>query len=271
MHTYIAIILTTLAVFASVANADEILLKTGEALTGKVTMQTADKLVLQINGKNRVLPRASIESITKSRISNAPKAPIKKSVAKKAASIELGPEFWPPKFNQKYPDLTLFDHRGNITTLSKVARGKVVLLEPLGMNCKACQAFSGGHKYGAFEGISPQADLKSIDEYLPKYARGVNIRHRSLVFVQLILYDMNMKAPSKEAIRDWARHYRLADRPNTYVLAGTPAMIGRESFQMIPGFHVIDKNFVFRGDGAGHRPKQDLWRQVIPSIPALLR
>ncbi len=214
-----------------------------------------------------MIERASIASIRKTQTEN----PKPSRTAPTNPNFKLGAEFWPPVANKPYPDLTLYDHRGNIVKLSKIARDRVVLLEPIGMTCQACQAFSGGHKYGPFKGVTPQENLESIEKYLSQYARGLEIQNPKIVYVQLILFDMDMKAPSVESVKEWARHYRFGGRQNTYVLAGTPEMVGDVSYDMIPGFHLIDRNFVFRGDSAGHQPKHNLWREVLPSIPVMMR
>ena len=39
---------------------------------------------------------------------------------------------WPPEVGKPYPDLNLYDHRGNLVKLSQF-KGKVLLIEPIGM------------------------------------------------------------------------------------------------------------------------------------------
>ena len=70
---------------------------------------------------------------------------------------------WPPKLNEPYPDLHLVDQDGKLTRLSEF-KGKIILVEPIGMPCQACQAFCGGHHVGGFRGIRPQPSLPSIEE-----------------------------------------------------------------------------------------------------------
>jgi len=81
-----------------------------------------------------------------------------------ALTIAGHPPTWPPEKNRTYPDLELIDQEGNVTRLSDF-RGQVILLEPVGIPCQACVAFSGGHEAGAFENVEPQSGLQSIDEY----------------------------------------------------------------------------------------------------------
>ena len=57
---------------------------------------------------------------------------------------------------------------------------------------------------------------------------------------------------------------------HTIVLVGEDYLIGPASYRMIPGFQLIDRDFVLRYDGAGHQPRHDMWRELMPAIPSLL-
>ena len=72
---------------------------------------------------------------------------------------------WPPKLGELMPNLKLEDHRGEEVELASL-RGKVVLLEYVGMSCPACQSFSGAAKSGSFGGVRPQSGLRSVASYL---------------------------------------------------------------------------------------------------------
>ena len=54
------------------------------------------------------------------------------------------------------------------------------------------------------------------------------------------------------------------------MLVGEDYLIGPASHAMIPGFQLIDRDFVLRFDASGHRPRHDLWRDLMPAIPGLL-
>ncbi len=263
-----AIAIMATASLAAVS-ADEIILKDGSRVEGVIIMETSSKIAVKREGRTEFIARDKIDSIRKTARDDSSNERRKTGPSK--TNLKLGPEFWPPRVNQVYPDLTLYNHHGNVVTLSKIARGRVVILEPIGMTCQACQAFAGGHKYGSFKGVSPQKNIDSIEELLPKYSGGIKLTDPNIVYIQLILYDTDMNAPSVESIREWAQHYRIASRPNTYVLAGTPDMVGKASYQMIPGFQVINRNFILVGDGTGHKPRHDIWRQVFPNLPNLVR
>ena len=105
---------------------------------------------------------------------------------------------WPPVVGQFYPNLVLKDQTGQVTALSDF-RGKVVLLEVVGLTCRACHAFAGGNEAGAerFRGIEPQRGLGSIESYAQGYAK-VSLDHPDIVFVQLVLYGLDGRSPPAE-------------------------------------------------------------------------
>ncbi|MCA8925227.1 MAG: redoxin domain-containing protein [Planctomycetes bacterium] len=179
------------------------------------------------------------------------------------------PQPWPPAVDQAYPDLELKNHKGETVKLSDF-RGKVIIVEPIGMNCPACQAFVGANtELGPYGNNRPQAGLKSFDEYLEEVG-GVKPSDRGIVYVQLLLYDMsNRKEPTVEDAAKWVEHFELEGRKNTVVLVGDARYVNQASWNLVPGFQLIDKNFVLRYDASGHSPKHDLGlllRQVKPLL-----
>lgn len=172
---------------------------------------------------------------------------------------------WPPVVGQPYPDLQLLDQNGREVALSSF-KGKVIVLEPVGMTCPACNAFSGANRVdiGRFEEQEAQGNLNSAEEFFPQYA-GVSITDDRLVYVQLLLYNTHMKSPSIDDARRWATHFHLNAR-NHYVLVPKDDMTGPASYGMIPGFQIIDKDFILRHDGTGDNPKEDVWTQVLPDL-----
>lgn len=192
-----------------------------------------------------------------------------KSVA--VNDLKSNPQYWPPAINNYYPDMELYNQNGQKTRLSSF-KGKVIIVEPIGMSCPACQAFAGANKPGCrpYAGVTPQRGLKSIDELLKSYGGGVNLSDPRIVLVQLLLYNPSMQAPSVKEASAWARNFGLSTSQNRFVLVGKRNMINSHSYNMIPGFQLIDKNFVLRSDSTGHRPKNDLYRHLLPMVKKLL-
>ena len=177
---------------------------------------------------------------------------------------------WPPRVGDAYPNLRLLRTSGDRIELESF-RGRLILLEPIGMDCPACNAFAGGSRSGGFQGVRPQAGLPAVDEILLDYAGGVSLADDRLVFVQLLLYSPGrQQAPSLELARRWAAHFGFEESENRVVLVGEDYLIGPASYDMIPGFQLIDRDFVLRYDASGHRPRHDLWRELMPAIPRLL-
>ena len=196
-----------------------------------------------------------------------PKADQKRKAAVKPPSATLKQSkqvlaAFPPIVGKRYPNLQLFDSSGRIVSLASL-RGRPLLIEPIGMNCAACQAFSGGGRYGGFGGVTPQAGLPSFDELLAKYAR-VQFSNSDILLVQIIFYNSKMQAPTPADIRAWERHFRLR-RSNIKVLGATED-VRRAAQSLIPGFQLIDRNFMLKLDATGHRPTHDLYRDLLPAL-----
>lgn len=178
---------------------------------------------------------------------------------------------WPPVPGQPYPDLKLQDEEGRPVSLSQF-KGKIILLEPTAMTCPACQAFSGGNRpgIGGFAGGAPQSDLVDIEEGVDRYAGGASLHDPNVVFVQLMLYNLNNQAPSAEEVRKWRDHFKLRQRyPGMVFMVADPRMVGAASYDMIPGFHLIDRDFRFVKDASGHRPRNNLWTELLPELGRL--
>lgn len=178
---------------------------------------------------------------------------------------------WPPQLNQQYPDLTLSDLNGDLVKLSTLqAGGKVLLIEPVGLSCKACQAFAGGHRIGGLFGYAPQPGLRSMQEYIKLYGRSSDLKNENLVVVQILFYGSqgDNRCPTMAEAQQWAKHFKRFS-PNTVFLLADESLIGPDTRKMIPGFQLVDKQFVLRSD-AGNPPRQDLFKTLIPQISTVL-
>ena len=82
---------------------------------------------------------------------------------------------------------------------------------------------------------------------------------------------MDMKVPTPRDAQAWAKHFGLERSRNEIVLTGLPSMICNESFAMIPGMHLIDRDFVLRLDSTGRaNQRHDLYRELLPRVRSLL-
>ena len=111
--------------------------------------------------------------------------------------------------------------------------------------------------------------MPSMDEAARDYG-GVSLDDERLVFVHLLLYGFDLDSPSLEDAREWAEHYGLTERANHLVLVGDPRMLGDDTFRMIPGLQLVDRDFVLRYDSTGRRPEHDLWTELWPGVAGAL-
>ncbi|MGN7437301.1 MAG: TlpA family protein disulfide reductase [Alcanivorax sp.] len=187
------------------------------------------------------------------------------------ASTSKMPTPWPPQLKKPFPNLDLIDQEGMEFKLSYL-KGKVIVVEPIGMNCPACQAFSGGHTYGPYQNNAVANGLTDFEKLFETYSGGkLRLPHRDVVFIQLLLYDMRLEAPDKEDAKNWAKHFHISKANNHFVAVLPYDARGRASFDMIPGFYLIDRNFILQSDSTGHHPKHNLYKHLIPMVPKLVR
>ena len=186
----------------------------------------------------------------------------------KPQALRAVPTFWPPVVGRTYPEIELCDLTGKKVKLSSYA-GRVILLEPIGMSCPACQAYVGGEKKGGINGVTPQGGTSSLESYLA--AAGVSPTDTRVVHVQLLLYGPNLGVPTLAEAQAWAKHFDFGRRSNEVLLVGDQRYINQHSYDMIPGMQLIDKNFVLVCDATGHNPRSSLFSELIPSVSKLLR
>jgi len=179
------------------------------------------------------------------------------------------PSPWPPQMQRSFPDLELLDQDGKRWNLSRF-KGKIIIVEPIGMNCPACQSWSGAFIKGAYGNIRPQKGLKDFKSLFKSYTRGLNLTDDGIVMIQLLLYDLTMGQPTAKDAKGWAKHFGFHSRNDHYVVIPTQDMRNKPSFDMIPGFYLIDKKFKLRSDSTGHNPKDNLYTKLLPMVPRLL-
>jgi len=257
--------LALLLCLAGFVRADEIALTDGTVLHGKVTMQTDEKVIVQLDTGRKILDRHQVASIAKS-ASAVPTARAEASAASPAEREDIGA--WPPVPGAPYPDLVLRDCFGKLFRLSSL-KGKTILVEPVAMSCPACQAFAGGHAVGTFGGVTPQDGIESMEANLQRFAHGLRLDNPNFAYVQVVIYNARLEAPTVAEVRAWADHFHLTDKPNVHVLVGTKAMISDASFNLIPGLHLVDRSFVLRSAHSG-RGGSDLYLELLPLTASLV-
>ncbi|MCC9604141.1 redoxin domain-containing protein [Stieleria sp. JC731] len=175
---------------------------------------------------------------------------------------------WPPIKGKAYPDINLKDQTGKTLRLSDF-KGKVILIEYAAVSCQGCQAFAGGKQRGPFGQFRVQPGLDSIEHYSRRYA-NVDLG-KDVVFVQVLLYGGDQSAPTMSETKAWAEHFDMERQHDKVVMQGRPEMLSEKTYQMIPGFHLVDQDFIVQGDSCGHHPIDDLYRDLLPKMGELAR
>ncbi|GIW90874.1 MAG: hypothetical protein KatS3mg109_1306 [Pirellulaceae bacterium] len=175
---------------------------------------------------------------------------------------------WPPEVGRPFPDLLLSDSGGWLTRISRF-RGKVLLVELVAAGSPASVALAGGHAYGPFEGVAPQANLQSLTQYLATFGQ-VDVRHPDLIHVRIMILNRHAQPPSAHDLRQWERHFNLGEQPNAVTLAAPPELVTEAARRLAPGFYLVDRNFVVKAESCGIRPKHDFYTYVIPLLHDLL-
>lgn len=176
---------------------------------------------------------------------------------------------WPPVVGKPFPEIEFTNYDGKKLRISDF-RGKVVLVEPVGMTCRACNAFSGGQRLGGIGNIRPQDGLQSLEDYLDRFG-GISLGHPDVVLVQVILYDLSEQQVDFEEVQIWAEHFGFDRDPDVYVVFSERDLRGRESLRMIPGVYLVDRDSVVRYDATGHKPRHNLFTELLPAVPQLVR
>lgn len=177
---------------------------------------------------------------------------------------------WPPILGAFYPDLDFQDSRGKTHKLSEFS-GRVVLVEMVGMNCPACQAWSGARERGPFQSVQPQEGLERVSSLLSQYASEVKSYPKDFVFVQILLYNMSMSSPSPQDAKEWGEHFGFREEKSEFVWVPSHSLISQETYNLIPGFQLIDRDFKLRYDSTGHHPRHNLYTELLPSVGKLLK
>lgn len=177
---------------------------------------------------------------------------------------------WPPVPGKTFPHVALYDHTGQEFDLQTL-KGKPTLIEVASMTCAGCQGYSGGNKHGGFGGFAAQKDLASIEEYYRRFTGGKDLFSGEINFVQLIIYNLRLEPPIPAELSAWREHFHFDQRKNTSIIAGGGALANGASYRMIPGFLLLDDHLIVRYDATGHHPRHNLYNELLPAIPELLK
>jgi len=175
---------------------------------------------------------------------------------------------WPPEVGKRFPKAVFIDPHGTTVEMEQL-QGRILLIEPIGMPCEACQAFVGGHEHGGFGGVQPQQNLPPIKELARTYG-NFDLDDPRILKVQMLLFNMNLKMPTEDDAKRWSDHFGVTGSAGHLVLAGNGKLVDKESFRRIPGFWLVDEGFVVQADSTGHDPQHDLYEELLPMLGRML-
>jgi hypothetical protein len=184
------------------------------------------------------------------------------------ASLPNKTEGWPPRLQATFPSVALTDHTGASFSMSSLI-GKPVLVEFVAMTCAGCQAWSGGHSYGGFEGFAVQGGLESIEKYFTQYT-GLKLLGGPVQFVQIVFYNTTLTSPTPQQLSSWRTHFHFDGYSNVHVVTGGEALRNKESFSRVPGFLLLDKEGIVQFEALGHSPRHNLYRELLPAVKRYL-
>lgn len=175
---------------------------------------------------------------------------------------------WPPAVGKPFPQFELFDHTGKHFSMASL-RGKPTIVEFISMSCAGCQAFAGGNQHGPYAKLASQPNLESFETYFRRYA-GSDLHAGDVNFVIAVVYNDTLQTPTVQDLNGWRSHFQLDKNDNTFVVSSRDLASG-ETFKMIPGFMLLDHGQTVLFDSTGHQPVHNLYTDLLPAVPALLR
>ncbi len=182
------------------------------------------------------------------------------------------PNPWPPKMNQKYPDIDLIDQSGGDFRLSDL-KGRVLLVEYIDMSSPASQAQSGGALFGAY-GATTYVDEVSepISDVLRQSTGGaISLPHPHILEVKIIVYGDGGGQASRDDAQNWASHFSLKQEEGVIVAVPVKDIRDHATNELIIGYQLVDKNMMMRVDSTGVEPTHSLKMTLAPLVPRLVK
>lgn len=181
------------------------------------------------------------------------------------------PSIWPPKMNAPYPDIELFDQKGQSFRTSQLA-GRIIIIEYVDMSSPISQAQSGAKEKGAF-GVMQEVDklASPFQEALKQTTRKqMPWPHKEVIELKIIVYTQDGDQPSRDDAQNWAEHFGFAKENNVIVAIPKNDLRDIKTQDLVTGFQLVDKNMNLRVDSSGIEPKHNLRLTLMPLFEKLL-
>lgn len=182
------------------------------------------------------------------------------------------PDIWPPKMNETYPDLELFDQKGQEFKISDFA-GKILVIEYIDMSSPISQAQSGANLKGAF-GIMQEVDqfAQEFHDVIAQTAQTkISWPNDNVVQIKIIAYTQDGSQATRDSAQNWAEHFGFTKENNVYVGITKKDIRNVKTQDILTGYQLVDANQKLRVDSAGPAPKHNLKLTLVPLFEDLLR
>ena len=176
---------------------------------------------------------------------------------------------WPPVKGAEVSGIEFINHRGVTKKLAHLS-GRATILEFVGMNCPACNGFAGGNsKPIKYKNMRSQKGLKSFDKYFERFSKVGSIRNANINFIHILIFDIKNKPTSIEDAKSWHSFYGSKFGPKFEVWVPKKDLTGI-SYDLIPGFALIDRHGKYQSLSVGPVPKTNLYTEFLPIIKNFL-
>jgi len=182
------------------------------------------------------------------------------------------PSPWPPVMNAAFPDIPLIDSSGAELKVSDF-KGKVIIVEYIDMTSPVSHSYSGAKARGPYGGARHTFDesVSSLEETVSKENQGqLSLPNPDIIVIKIIVFNEAGQQAKVDDALAWAGHFGFT-RENNYIVS-VPQKDLRDKLtdKIVPGFQLIDKQFLLRVDSAGPEPKHSLQFRLVTMIPTLL-
>lgn len=167
------------------------------------------------------------------------------------------------------PELQLEQADGSSFSLQDLLE-TVVLLELVDMSSPESQAFAGANLLGEVEGLNPNRDVLSVNEYVDAML-GEEVREEGqLIHVAIVVADENGEPPTGESLETWSNLFGLTEDRGKRVVMPTAVVRRLPLQQFAPRFHVLGRDGHVAATASGDDTAGGLHQQIVPTIGRLL-
>ncbi len=180
--------------------------------------------------------------------------------------------YWPPRMNQAYPDIELFDQNGRFFKLSDL-KGYILVVSYVDMSSPISQAQAGSATFGAY-GVTDSVykNVRPFSQVVSKNAPdNFTLPNNNVLEVYILVYTQDGSLPTLNDATKWSQHFKLDLEHGIMVAVPKNDMRNSDTQNIITGYQLIDSNMMLRVDSAGMNAKHSLKMTLIPMLYKLVK